>query len=335
MAFQSISYPVDFITIVSITLWISSELMNTKQLTAFSTIMQQGSMSEAARRLEVSQPAISRLIRDLEQSLGFSLFERRNSRIHPTAAARAFYLQVQRHFNGLDRLVQAADQIRMMKSGCLRIGAIPALAQTVLPGIIARFRRGRDDVAISLGAHETAELLRLVAGHQFDLALVELPADTSALDSGPAYRTELSCLAPLGHRFTDCTRVRVEDLEREPFISVGRSDSPWYQRTERLLRECLVRPDEVVAVEQPLLAPPLVREGVGVALVDPFSARQLAADAGVVRPFEPALPYYFGFVRPSGHEPTALESAFIDSFEAGVGQILALQPVEPDEATAV
>ncbi|MCP8690035.1 LysR family transcriptional regulator [Marinobacterium sedimentorum] len=309
--------------------------MNTKQLTAFRAIMQQGSMSDAARRLDVSQPAISRLIRDLEQDLGFSLFERRNSRVYATAAARAFYRQVQHHFSGLDRLEQSADQIRMMKSGSLRIGAIPALAQTVLPAIIAGFRRGRDDVAISLGSYETDELLPRVAGHQFDLALVELPADTAGVQSGPAYSADQVCIAPAGHHFGASARVRVEDLEHEPFISVGCSDSAWYQRAQRLLRDCLVRPDEVLAVERPILAPALVREGVGVALVDPFSALLLPQDTGLVRPFEPALSYCIGFVQPLGREQTQLERAFIDSFEAGVGRAVTLQPIEPDEASAV
>lgn len=309
--------------------------MNTKQLTAFRAIMQHGSMSDAARRLDVSQPAISRLIRDLEQDLGFSLFERRNSRVYATAAARAFYRQVKYHFSGLERLAQSADQIRLMKSGSLRIGAIPALAQTVLPGIIAGFRRGRDDLAISLGAYETDELLARVAGHQFDIALVELPADTAAVQSGSAYRTERVCIAPAGHQFTHSSVVRVEDLEREPFINVGSPDSAWYQHTERLLRDCLVRPDETMGVERPALAPALVREGLGVALVDPFSALLLPPDAVLVRPFEPALPYCIGFVQPPGHEQTPLEQAFIDSFEAGVGRSATLQPIEPDEAAVV
>ncbi|UTW10744.1 LysR family transcriptional regulator [Marinobacterium rhizophilum] len=309
--------------------------MNTKQLNAFRTIMQTGSMSDAARRLEVSQPAISRLIRDLEQDLGFSLFERRNSRVYATAAARAFSRQVQFHFSGLERLAQSADQIRQMKSGSLRIGAIPALAQTVLPGIIAGFRRGRDDLAISLGAHETDELLPRVAGHQFDIALVELPADTAMVRSGPAYRAERVCIAPAGHAFAGTGTVRVEDLEREPFIAVGSADSLWYQRTERLLRDCLVRPDEVLSVERPALAPALVQEGVGVALVDPFSSRLLSPEHGLVRPFEPALPYCIGFVQPLGHEQSSLEQAFIDSFEAGVARSVTLQPIEPEDAHVV
>ncbi len=297
--------------------------------------MQTGSMSDAARRLEVSQPAISRLIRDLELDLGFSLFERRNSRVYATAAARSFYRQVQYHFNGLERLAQSADQIRQMKSGSLRIGAIGALAQTVLPAIIAGFRRGRDDLAISLGAHETDELLPRVAGHQFDIALVELPADTTMVQPGPAYRTERVCIAPAGHAFGNCSAVRVEDLEREPFIAVGTAESPWYQGTERLLRDCLVRPEEVLTVERPALAPALVREGVGVALVDPFSALLLPQDQGLTRPFEPTLPYCIGFVQPLGHEQTQLERAFIDSFEAGVGRSVLLQPIEPEEAELV
>ncbi|MFC6670578.1 LysR family transcriptional regulator [Marinobacterium aestuariivivens] len=306
--------------------------MNSKQLTAFRAIMQSGSMTEAARRLGVSQPAISRLVRDLESSLGFSLFERRNSRLHPTQGARAFFREVERHFCGLERLSQSADHIRMMKSGSLCIGATPLLAETVLPEVLARFALGRDEVALNLAAHEPEELLQRVAGHQFDLALTELPAETGAVQNGPAYRSELRCIAAPGHRFAAGRRVRVEDLEREPFVPVGTADSLHYRRVEQLLRDHLIRPDESIGAGQFSVARGLVRAGFGVALVDPFSALRWAREGGISCSFEPAQPFCFGFVLPPGREPGALEQAFIDSFEAAVGAELPLQPVDPDRA---
>ena len=76
-----------------------------------------GSMSDASRMLYVSQPAVSRLIKDLEESLGFTLFDRRNSRLYPTQAAHAFYREVERHFIGMDNLSQAADQVKRFEGG--------------------------------------------------------------------------------------------------------------------------------------------------------------------------------------------------------------------------
>ncbi|WP_188858396.1 LysR substrate-binding domain-containing protein [Marinobacterium nitratireducens] len=309
--------------------------MNSKQLTAFRAIMQQGSMTDAARQLGVSQPAISRLVRDLEQSLGFRLFERRNSRLYATPGGRAFYREVERHYCGLERLGRSADRIRMMKSGQLRLGAAPLFATTVLPQVLARFSLGRDEVALSLGAEPTPELLQRVAAQTYDLGLAELPAETGAVRIAAAWRSELCCIAPAGHRFAGLDRVRVEDLDREPYIPVGSADSPGYQRLERLLRDHLVRPDERAGADQCGVAMALVRAGMGVALVDPFSARQWSAEGGVARPFAPALPFCLGFVLPDIRETGALEQAFIDSFEAQVCTELALQPIEPEDASRV
>ncbi|NVK40772.1 MAG: LysR family transcriptional regulator [Oceanospirillaceae bacterium] len=309
--------------------------MNSKQLTAFRAIMQQGSMTDAARHLGVSQPAISRLVRDLEQSLGFRLFERRNGRLHATPGARAFHAEVERHFCGMERLGRCADHIRMMKSGQLRVGATALFAETVLPEVMARFRLGRDEVALSLAAEPASELLQRIAVHGYELGLVELPAETGAVQAGPAWRSELYCIAPPGHRFASQDRVRVEDLDREPFIPVGSADELRYQRLERLLRDHLVRPDEQAGADQFTVARALVRAGLGVALVDPFSARQWASEGGVARPFAPTLSFCFGFVLPAAREGDTLEQAFIDSFEAAVGTELALQPIEPDEAARV
>ena len=87
--------------------------MNAKQLNAFRAVMLSGSMVGAAKMLYVSQPAITRLIKDLEVSCGFDLFERRNSRLFATPEGNALYQEVKRHFIGLDNLAQMAGQIRM------------------------------------------------------------------------------------------------------------------------------------------------------------------------------------------------------------------------------
>jgi len=144
--------------------------MNAKQLTAFRAVMLAGSMSEASQMLYVSQPAVSRLIKDLEESLGFTLFERRSSRLYPTPEAHAFFVEVRRHFIGMDNLAQAADQIRMNKRGRLRIAAMPALAFSCLPQVIGEFMQDREGVSVNLAPHNTVEVTNLLGAQQAEMA---------------------------------------------------------------------------------------------------------------------------------------------------------------------
>ena len=75
----------------------------------------------------VTQPAVSRLLRDLQATLKLRLFEKRGTGLTPTAAATALYTEVERSFVGLDRITAAADEIRTRRTGMLRLAALAAL----------------------------------------------------------------------------------------------------------------------------------------------------------------------------------------------------------------
>lgn len=305
--------------------------MNSKQLAAFRAVMLAGSMSDASRMLYVSQPAVSRLIKDLEESLGFTLFDRRNSRLYPTQAAHAFYREVERHFIGMDNLSQAADQIRMMRSGRLRIAAMPALAFSVLPGVVSHFLKNHGDVSATFSPHLSPEVVNRVGAQQFDLGLAMLPVESKEIAFGPCYKVNCRCIAPTGHRFAEQARVSAADLDREPFVAIGAQNTITRFRIDVAIRESHARPDE--RIETPLFstAAALVQEGLGVSIVDPFTAYQFAQQGVVVRDFDPGIPLYFGFICPVNRPVSGLAQAFIDSFEAYATSTVPLTPIDPEQ----
>ena len=113
--------------------------INHRQLEAFRAVMEAGTVTVAAERLYITQPAVSRLIQDLESALALTLFERRRGRLAPTVEAQALYEEVERSFSGLDKIAQAAADIRSLSRGTLRIAAMPALALGFLPRTIKKF----------------------------------------------------------------------------------------------------------------------------------------------------------------------------------------------------
>src|SRR5207248_2605933 len=102
--------------------------INSRQVEAFRAMMLTGSVTDAAKLMAVTQPAVSRLLRDFQALLKMELFERRGSGLVPTASATALYMEVERSFVGLERITAAAEEIRSRRTGMLRIAAMPALS---------------------------------------------------------------------------------------------------------------------------------------------------------------------------------------------------------------
>ncbi len=127
--------------------------MNERQIGAFRQVMRLGSMTAAAHALSVSQPAVSRLIADLEANLGFALFERRAGKLFPTQDAHAFGSEVERMFYGLDRLERFAKDLRGLHQGALTLATLPMVSFSILPRTLARFLRDHAGLHVAHNVH--------------------------------------------------------------------------------------------------------------------------------------------------------------------------------------
>ena len=124
--------------------------MNLKQLAAFREVMLTGSVSEAARNLYRTQPAISSMIAGLEEDLGFELFSRRGGRLHPVPEAHYLFEEVTAILGRLDSTERIMKSIRDLEQGTLRIVSMPGPSVCLLPALISRFVGGRPGIKTSL-----------------------------------------------------------------------------------------------------------------------------------------------------------------------------------------
>ncbi len=113
--------------------------MNLRQLQAFKAVMNEGTLTQAADIMAVTQPAVSSLIANLEQSVGFPLFKRHKGRIHPTPEAEHFYEGVEKVLSAVEKATRSALEIRDLELGYLRIASMPGLSLVFLPRVVARF----------------------------------------------------------------------------------------------------------------------------------------------------------------------------------------------------
>ncbi|MBP2562502.1 DNA-binding transcriptional LysR family regulator [Neorhizobium galegae] len=111
--------------------------MNFRQIEAFRAVILSGTASRAAELMGVTQPNVSRLVGELEEAVGFALFDRVKGRLIPTPEGQAFYRDVDQSFRGLDKLRSSAARIRDFGSGHIRVASLAAAGTTIVPGLFA------------------------------------------------------------------------------------------------------------------------------------------------------------------------------------------------------
>jgi DNA-binding transcriptional LysR family regulator len=280
-----------------------------------------GGVGAAANLLNISQPAVSRMIRDFQQDLGLSLFERRGTRLVPTSDALSLYAEVERAFIGLDRIAKTATELRTRRAGFLRIAALPALANGFLPRFAGQFAAERPKLDLGVSGLVSHAVVAAVAQGQSDLGFAEASIEHAAVQAERMPAAPYVAVLPRGHRLARKKRLRPEDFAGESFVSLGHSSLSRF-RIDRVFAEHGV--ERILRIETPLseIACSLVASGAGVSLCEPFTASEYATRGIVVRPLEPRIEFEYAALYPAAQRTPLLVRQFIDGFRAHVAAFL-------------
>lgn len=271
--------------------------MRMRQVEAFRAVMQAGSVTGGAALLHLSQPSVSRLIADLERSVGFALFDRRGSRVHPTAQAHALFEAVRRSYVGLDLLDQAARRIAAHPVGTIRIAALTALATALLPPVIARLRARHPEVRVtveSLGQHAIEE--RVFLG-QADLGL-GIATEAEGIRSRPLARADYRCIMRADHPLAGRESVALADLEGVEFIGPMHEADALWNGIDAALADAGVTPTRRLETQHSQLLYAFVEAGLGVAIAEPFSLALFGRLGVIARPIAPTVGFDFAMLEP-------------------------------------
>ena len=283
-----------------------------RQLEALHAVAQHGSMTRAAQELGISQPAVSRLLADLEKSLGFRLLERRDARLMPTQEARFVLPDVRRVVETMAQIEEVGLNLTERKAGHLRIACLPGFATSHLPEVLTEFLDGREGVTVTLEPDRPERILEWIIGEQYDCGI------TDSFDGHPAVDSEVipirtTCIFPAGHRFGRLKKVRPQDLQGEDLVHTRR-DSVYF----RELRDCLssagVEPITLIETRQFTAACELVLRGLGVSVVSELDAKGYADRGLEMRPFDAPLTHNLALVRPVHKYPAMVTLEFLDAF---------------------
>ena len=268
--------------------------MNFRQLEIYRAVMVSGSASRAAELLQITQPAVSRGVGELEKALGFALFDRVKGRLVPTPEGQLFLRDVNASFMGLDRLRASAARIRDFGSGSIRIASLAALGSTLVPRAIRAFNRQHPEIAITLQVVSSAIVRDLVANQQFDLGLAADEVELSGVEHRVFGSFRALCALPSGHPLANRKIIRPEDLHGQPFIALAPEDHA-RRRIFEALHAAGSHPRIVVETPSSATVCALALEGVGIGIVNPAAADGFAARGLSFRPFEPEV-YFKSFL---------------------------------------
>lgn len=289
--------------------------LNPQVYAAFRAVMRAGTVSGAAGVLGRSQPAVSRMIDKLEDSTGVKLFERRKGRVVPTHAAHLLLDEVERLFVSMASVDDFARRMALGQDSGVGVAALPALGLDFMPEVIAHLRRSRPQVRVTLNVRMSVSVERWVASQQVDFGLAETPFQLSGFETRMFADTSYVAAIPEGHPLADRDRIEPADLAGIDFIGWNPTVS-----ARRIFDDIMQGAGIVprMLTESTMSAPicGLVRRGLGIAVVDPFTAWS-QRDAGLVfRPFVPRIPCRIALLQPSTRRLTTMAEEMLGLCEA-------------------
>ncbi len=303
-------------------------MLNPRQLEAFRAVMLTGGMTAAAEMIRVTQPAMSRLIRDLQRSLDLRLFEKKGARLVPTGEAHAIYREVERSFVGLDRIAQAAVELRQRRAGALRIAALPALANGFLPRFMGSFLATRPKLDLALFGLTSHAVLDWVVSGQCDLGMAEIPIEQSAVELERLPPIRAVAVVPQGHRLARKRVLEPSDFAGQSFISLGQSTLLRF-RIDSVFADAGIARQMRIETPLSMIACALAAANAGLAIVDPFTAQEFAGRGVVLRPFKPRVEVEFTILYSTRLALSGLARELIEEFRVAVAGFAASRQFHP------
>lgn len=199
-----------------------------RDLQMFLTLAEELHFGRAAERLHISQPPLTKHIQHLEGQLGVSLFDRNKRRVRLTPAGGALVLEARRMVSQAEAAVQAVRRAGQGETGRLRIGFVAAVIYMSIEDMFQRIERDLPGVESSweeMGSSEQVEALRQ---DRIDLGFAQVPQGVGGMNLHVVARVPLVVALPDSHRLARQRRIRLGDLEDEPFIVIPRESAPSY-----------------------------------------------------------------------------------------------------------
>ena len=280
-----------------------------RQIEAFRAVMLARNFTAAGQMLSVTQGAVSKIIAELEVTVGFALFSRRKGGIEPTAEALALQREVESSFQGLERIQRSAERIRQGQEGELRIAAVPALATGFAQEVLKTFLRDGRRLSVTLDTYNSDEVVDLVAGGYCDLGFTMTPVPDASVHVDSVMSVQCVAVLPKAHPLLAKRELCLEDFTDQAFISLA-DNTTTRLKIDAAFRAANVQRRLEVEARWSASVCGFVAQGFGLSIIEPFSATALRRIGFEVRPLSEPLDFSFASIMPKHKRVGSLVRGF-------------------------
>ncbi|WP_299849857.1 LysR substrate-binding domain-containing protein [uncultured Roseovarius sp.] len=281
-----------------------------RHLEVFSALFDAGSVSRAAQRLNLSQPAVSVALGNLEAELGFRLFHRDRGFFAPTNEAILLYEEVQQGITALARVEQRANEIRSGATAGISVATNGAMSYNFLPKVIAEFQRDYPGTHVELRVHSSRRIASWVGSRQIDIGLIDAPVPVAGL-STKLVRMECVCIMRNEDPLAKLDVITPKDLNDRPVIAVTGDHS-----IDRQLAEIMSNAEAPLTYNASsyfyAIARNLVAAGDSISIIDPVNGKAPLGDGVVWRPFMPTIIHELAMITNRG-QPTGIAASLFQT----------------------
>ncbi|EFU6354525.1 LysR family transcriptional regulator [Salmonella enterica] len=246
------------------------------QLRFFLAVATELNFSRAAKRLNMTQPPLSRQIQLLEHQLGVELFDRTTRSVVLTAAGRRFFIEAQDLLQRAHVAMLNAQKMSQGNIGSVNISFVASAVYAFLPMVVARGKERYPHIDISLKEMTTGEQFEALRLRQSDIGLVRAPSALTGVSSEILVSEPFVLAVPRQHELATLSDITIAHLDKQPFIMYTLSAwQPFYELLTGMFRSNNIQPDYVQYIGSTLTILSLVNAGMGMAFVPESAARIL------------------------------------------------------------
>lgn len=289
-----------------------------RQIRVFRTVMTSGSLTEAASRLFLTQPAVTKQLHALEAQIGAKLFSREGHRLRPNKIAHALFKESESPIAAMLSLENFARHMRSEEALALRIVAMPMMARLWLPDHVGRLFEALPRVTFEFRVAPSESVTEMLEQGQADIGIARVDRRTSHKGSRALLITTAVCILPRGHRLGRKAIITPTDVAGENFILLAHAP---FMREDVLAAFASegVTPFVKADVELEETAVALVEAGHGVSVIDSFSAhRRRSAGAAIeIAEFRPLISMEIGIMRGQNVHNSDMVKTAIECLKSG------------------
>lgn len=295
--------------------------LSLRQLSTFREVMRSGSISQAARAVGRTQPAVSTMVQTLEDQLGFALFIRSLGKLTPTPEAYFFLEECEDILTRVERTERTLERISSLQSGKLKIACHPAASSVFLPRLLTGFLKDRDNLEVSLIMRSSDVIEDLIASQQYDLGFAETPQPRASIRQTD-YNLECVCVMPKDDPLAKADVVTPNDLDGRP-MAVLFDEHGTAVQTEAAFRSAGCRFNKRIELRTFLPGLQFVAAGVCVMVCDMITAYSHLIQAPEnerlsIRRFSPQISNSVSILTPGYATQSMAGQAFIGELNATV-----------------